>query len=112
MWRALGKVAIPTAGTFIRATANQSDPVARFPAHAVLFQQVPGNTGKIYIADREFASTSTGLGVLAVLAIPTANVLPSASATVTYAPAGFNLADYWISSEVNNEDCLVSAIQA
>jgi hypothetical protein len=111
MWRSLGKV-VPGAGVFVRSTANESDPLARYSAHAMLFQQIPGNTGKIYIADRETANITTGVGVLATLAIPSANTLPSASATVTYAPAAFNLNDYWIGAEVNGEGCLVSAVRA
>lgn len=112
MWRSLGKVAVATPGTLVRATNNESSPTTRYPAHAMLFQQVAGNTGKIYICDRQNAVASTGVGVLATLAIPTVNVLPSASCTVTYAPAAFNAIDFWIDAEVGGEGCQVSAIQA
>ena len=111
MWRSLGKV-VPGAGVFVRATNNESDPLARYSVHAMLFQQVAGNTGKLYIADRETANATTGVGILAVLAIPTVNTLPSASATVTYAPAAFNVNDYWIGAQVNGEGCQVSAVRA
>lgn len=112
MWRSLGKVIVTTGGTPVRATNNENDPTARYGAHAMLFQQVPGNTGKIYIMDRSTGNRSSGAGVLAVLAIPTTNLLPSASATITYAPAGFNAVDFWIDAENNGEGCQVSAIQA
>ncbi len=112
MWRSLGKVIVTTAGTPVRATLNETVPTERYGAHAMLFQQVPGNTGKLYIMDRQTGNASTGAGVLAVLAIPTVNLLPSASATITYAAAGFNAADFWIDAEVSGQGCQVSAIQA
>lgn len=111
-WRSSGYVTVPTAGTPVRASDNQPQAEAFCPSHALLFQQVSGNTGKIYILDRANPNMTTGMGILAVLAIPTTNFLPSASATITYAPQGFNLAEYWIDVDVSGEKCLVSIIRA
>lgn len=111
--RSLGRVTVTTAGTPKRATNGESDPSARYPAHAVLFQRdLNTETGNVYIMDREDGDPSTGVGVVAILAIPTENILPSFSATITYAPAGLNLADLWIDSDVNGEGCQVSAMRA
>lgn len=106
-WRGYARGHAPNEHVEIR---TPTDPVDL--AHAMLFQQVVGNTGRIYIADREAANATTGAGILAVLAIPTTNTLPSASATVTYAPAAFNLNDYWIGAQVNGEGCQVSVVRA
>lgn len=111
MWRSLGKVTVAAAGTPARATANQSDPTSRYPAHALLFQAWFGNTGKVYIMEGNNPSSSTGK-ILAVLAVPTTNSIPSASATVTYAPVAFNASDYYIDVDVNGDSCLVSAIRS
>lgn len=100
-----------TAGSPVRATSNESDPAARFGAHSILFQRNdPTETGRVYIVDRSDAQIPNH--VLAVLGAPTANIFPSFSITVTYAPAAFNVADYWIDAENNGEGCVVSAIRA
>lgn len=112
MWHSLGKVTA-TAGTPARATVNQTDPTARFPCHAILFQALSTNTGKVYIMEGNNAfSAATYTKCLAVIAVPTANSLPSASATVTYAPAAFNAADFYIDVQTTGEGCLVSAVKS
>ena len=109
MWKPLGRVTVAVAGVPARATVNQSDPAARFPVHSILFQQVAGNTGYIYIKSSNAAGTSN---ILATLAIPTSNILQSASCTVANQQNGFNVADYWIDVSVGGESCQVSAIEA
>jgi hypothetical protein len=51
-------------------------------------------------------------GVFAVIPAPSANVLPSFSATVTYAPAAFNLSDVWMDVDTGGEGALVSCVRA
>ncbi len=111
-WQSQGIVTVASAGTPVVATQNQSPTTTRCAAHSILFQQVSGNTGKIYICDRASAVKATGVGVLAVLSIPTTNFLPSASATVTYSPSAFDLSNYYIDADVSNEGCLISIIRA
>jgi len=67
------------------------------------------NGGKIYIGTASFSKT-TGVGLLAVLAIPTANMIPTFSATISFMPNGLNLADYWIDSESGSDGALLSAV--
>ena len=110
-WKSFGEVTVTAAGTPIRATINMVNPAADVKAHTVAFQQVSGNTGKIYIQDRQTLGAGN-IGRVHVLAIPTSNTLPSVSAGIEYAPGGFNLASYWIDAEVNGEKCLVSTIEA
>ena len=110
MWRSLGKVVVPVAGVPIRITQNQADPLARSPCQSMLFQQIAGNTGKVYIGDGTL-DKATYVGVLAVLAVPTTNSLPSASATQPNAPAGLAAGDYFVDADVSGEGCLVSIIR-
>jgi len=112
MWRSLGKVTVTTAGTLVRATNNETSSTARFPCQSLLFEQWPGNTGKIYICDRQNAVAATGVGVLAVLAPPTATGYPSCGVGVPTAPVPFNAVDFWIDAEVDGEGVLVSAVRA
>lgn len=111
MQQSLGKVTVASAGTPVRATANQTTPANRFPAHSYLVEAVVGNTGKVYIGAAGM-DKSTLVGVFVVLPPPTANVLPSFSATVSYSPNHFNMADVWIDVDTNNEGALVSCITA
>lgn len=112
MWVSLGKITVPAAGTPIRATANETTPEQRFAGHAVLFQAWPTNAGKIWVMARQTANKTTGAGVLAILAIPTANSIPSASASVTFAPVGFNVNEIWIDADTNGDGCLISVLLA
>ncbi len=111
-WQSQGAVIVASAGTPVVATQNQLVTTTRCAAHSILFQQIAGNTGKIYICDRSNAVKATLVGVLVVLPIPTTNFLPSASATVTYSPSAFDLSNYYVDADVSNEGCLISIIRA
>jgi hypothetical protein len=116
MWRSLGKVTVTTAGTPVRATANESTPSASYPAQSVSFQQVQSNTGKIWILDRSNGVTATGVGVLHTLAAPTltsgvATTLPSVTVSIPSAPGGLNVTDLWIDADTSGEFCQVSAVR-
>jgi hypothetical protein len=112
MWRSLGKVTVASHLVNVRATDNESDSTARWPCHALLFEQGPGNTGRIYVFDRQTGDQTTLEGCLAILAVPTVNMLPSVSATITYAPAGLDASTYWVGASVDGEGVLISAIRA
>lgn len=112
MWRSLGKVVVLNSGTLVRATNNEISPNDRVPCQSLLFEQWPGNTGKIYICDRQAANKATGVGVLAVLAPPTSTGFPSAGIGVPTAPAALNAADFWLDAEISGEGALVSVVKA
>lgn len=113
MIRSLGRVTVATSGTPVRATDNETDPAERYPVHSMLFERDnTGETGLVYILDREDAVIATRVGVVAILAVPTSNILPSFSATITYAPSGLNLENYWVDADNDGEGCVVSAIRA
>lgn len=77
---------------------------------AILFQASPGNTGKTFIGDRVNFNRSSGTGLLAVLGIPTNNIVPSAGATIPNAPAALNAVDYWVDADVGGEAVTVSIL--
>lgn len=108
MWVSLGHVTVAVPGTPERATRNELDPTRRYPANAVLIQQWPGNTGRVYFGTAAM-NVAAGTGILATLAVPTANTLPSASATFPI-PVGFDLSTYRIDADVVGEGPNVSAL--
>lgn len=99
----------PTPGTPLRATNNFTTPAQRVGCHSLMVEALPANAGKCYIGSSKMNKT-TLVGVWAILAIPTNNILPSFSATLSYAPGGFNLADVFIDCDNNGDGVLVSYI--
>lgn len=111
--RSLGRITVITSGIPVRATFNEVDPARRYPTHAMLFQRDdPTETGNVYILDSEDAVIATRVGVIGILAVPTVNILPSFSATITLAAAGLNLVNYFIDADIDGEGCIVSVIRA
>jgi hypothetical protein len=112
MWRSLGKVTVTVSGTLVRASNNELNPNERVPCQSVLFEQWPGNTGRIYICDRPTANVASGVGVLAILAPPTTAGYPSAGVGIPTAPTPISATDFWIDAEVSGEGVLVSIVRA
>ena len=116
MFQIIGPITVPAAGTPVRVTNSiatdahglNPDP-ARFSCHAALFQARPSNTGKVYIGLATM-SKSTLAGVAAVLAVPTANVIPSFSMALTLSPAGIDLSDLYLDADTNGEGILLSVL--
>lgn len=79
--------------------------------HAFLVQAVPGNTGRTYVGTAGL-NKSTLAHVLAVLPIPTANLIPTFSTSVTAAANALSLSDLWIDADIGGEGVLVSAVVA
>lgn len=99
----LGKVVVTTAGT-----RKQISTSVIF-AHTVFVQQFPGNTGKIYLGDVTVVG-STGVGVTAILPIPTANSLGSFTLSWPDPHFQFDLSQLYLDSEVNGEGAIVSYV--
>ena len=111
--RSLGRITVVTSGTPVRATLNEVVADTRYPVHAMLFQRDDSSEiGNVYIGTSADMDISTLAGVIAILAIPTANILPSFSATITLAAAGLDLRNYFVDADVNGEGCIISAIRA
>lgn len=108
--RALGLVAVAVAGTPVRITNNEPTPVDHVAAHSVSIQAWHANVGRVYIGDRSTMDRVTGVGVLMVLAIPTANALAQFTATLVNAPVGFSADMIWLDVDTNGEGALVSIL--
>lgn len=97
MLAGLGPIIIAAPGARLRITNNQADPARALNCEAILAQALSNpahtNAGRVYVYDR--------LGVrLATLAVPTANTIPSFSATVPGTPGGLNAADFYIDADI------------
>ena len=106
----LGKVTVVTAGTPEQVTKNLSAPNARFFCHSLLIETLPTNTGKIWFGVAGM-NKSTYAGVVAVLPIPTANVLPSFSGTLNIAYDAFDLSLYYLDADISGEGVIVTALR-
>lgn len=101
-----GKTLVTVAGTPVQLATSGYQPI-----HAFLIEVLPTNTGRIYVGLAGMNKT-TFVGVLAILAVPTANLLPTFSAAITIAPNGLHMEDLWIDAEVNGEGIIFSGIEA
>jgi hypothetical protein len=110
MIRSLGKITVPSPGTPIRLTANEVDSNKRLACHSMLIEALPGNTGKIYIGQNSSMNKTTLAFVIAILPVPTANLIASFSVTA-YVAAGFHADQLWIDVDVANEGVLASYTQ-
>jgi hypothetical protein len=117
-WVSLGRVTVAVPGTPVSAVTNVSPTAPQgsnqtvYSCLAILFQTVTSNAGKTYVGSSATFNKTTGVGLLAALGVPTANVIPSAGATIPNAPAALNAADYWIDADNGGEGVQVSALFA
>ena len=95
MWTGLGVVTVVTPGTKVSLGVNLAS-TASPRCEAILVQALSNashtNTGRVYVYDRNNNRIAT-------LAVPTANSIPSASATIPTAPGGLNVLDYSIDAD-------------
>lgn len=96
----IGKVTVSTAGTPVQVTSTITD------CQAISIQALAANTGKIYVGLKNMNKT-TLVGVVAVLAVPTTNIIPSFNA---YQPqiAGLNADAFYVDADVSSEGVLVA----
>jgi hypothetical protein len=110
MIQILGKLIVPTPGTPVRATSMLSPEEApRFTCHGVLFQAMASNTGKVYIG-KDSMNKSTLADCAAVLAIPTANIIPGFGISHYLAPAAVDISELWIDADQANEGVLITVL--
>lgn len=109
MQQSLGVIRVPLVGIPIRATSNLPNPVERCAVHAVLFQVLPENSGRIYVGVAGM-NRVTKDGVLGMLAVPTANVLPTFSMALTISPNAIHLHDIYIDADQNTDGVIVSVL--
>jgi hypothetical protein len=109
MLQSIGRITVPVAGTPVRVTSGQSDPAARLAVHGVLVQALPGNAGRVYIGTAAM-NRVTQQNLFAILAIPTANQLPTFSAALTLSPNAIQLQDMYVDVDTNNDGVIVSVL--
>ena len=120
MWKPVGPwITLTVPGSPIRATTGRLDGLAvgvDYPCHALMFQQVPGNTGIIYIFDASNGATDGSLGTCGMIAAPTVNVggtaiiLPHAAICIPSGGNALNAASYWVYGTVNGDKVAISRI--
>ena len=103
------RVAVP--GTPVRFTSTQANPTEKFSCHGVLAQALPLNVGKVYVG-MSTMNRVTLANVVAVLAIPTDNTIPSFTVALTLSPNAINLADLYVDADIALEGALVSVLIA
>lgn len=107
----IAKLVSAVPGTPVRFTSTQGTPAEKFACHGVLAQAWWANTGKVYVG-RVTMNKTTGVDVLAVLAIPTDNSIPSFTAALTLSPNAVNLSDLYLDADIAGEGALVSVLIA
>jgi hypothetical protein len=110
-----GKTTVPNSGTPVQvsvpaAIAGPGSP-GLSSAHALLIQALSTNLGKVYIGVAGL-SKATLANCLVVLPIPTVNLLPTFSISLTTAANALSLSDLWIDADNAGEGVLISAVLA
>lgn len=77
--------------------------------HAALFQAMATNTGKVYIGSATM-NKLTLEGVAAVLAVPTANSIPSFGISNPLSPAGVDLSVLYLDADFQDEGALLTLL--
>ncbi len=114
---ATGKVVVGTAGTPVQigplptVVAGPLGAQGLSTVHAFVIQALSGNTGKIYIGLAGL-NKSTLVGVLVVLPVPTANLIPTFSASLTAAANALSLTDLWFDADNGGEGVTISGVVA
>lgn len=114
MWISLGYVTT-TAGTPVAATKNVDSGSIVLPdglsnpfvVHTLLIQQVRTNVGYVLVGTSAL-NESTGAGLNAVLAIPTANSLPNVIEAASDATNAVEPAKIYVDFSSNGDKALVS----
>ena len=99
----LGKVAVPSAGTPVRATDNEADSTARFAVQSLTVEALAGNSGTYIYVGSEGLDRTTLEGVYARIAKGN-----SASLEVSLSPASINANDVYIDADASDDEALVS----
>lgn len=109
MIHSLGKIsAIP--GTPVKVTNNQASPNTHLACGSIMIQTLSSSTGKVYVGLANMDKT-TGVGVIAVLPIPTVNSIPAFSAGNPTAQAGINANELYIDGESTSDGVIASIVR-
>jgi hypothetical protein len=113
---ATGKLLVASSGTPINVPvpnfswAGPATPVLT-TVHAFMIQALSSNAGKIYIGVAGMSKASLA-GVLVVLPVPTVNLIPTWSVSVTEGANALSLSDLWIDADNSGEGVTISGVIA
>jgi len=107
--QSLGKVSA-TPGTPKLITNNQANPSTHLACGSVMIQTLSSSTGKVYIGLSNMDKT-TGVGLLAVLPVPTANSIPAFSMGNPTAQAGINANEIYIDGDSTSDGVISSIVR-
>src|SRR3990167_7769393 len=102
-----GKITVGTPGTPVAAIMNLPASPRPWACHGVMFQALPTNTGRVYIGTAAVDRTTLA-NAFAILAIPTANILPSFSAALTIAPNGLVLNTFYVDADEADDGVILT----
>jgi hypothetical protein len=114
---ATGKVTVTTSGTPVQiptlpaVVTGPLGPQGLTTVHAFIIQALSGNAGKIYIGLSGMSKSSL-VGVLVVLPVPTANLIPTFSVSLTEAANALSLTDLWFDADNSGEGVTISGVVA
>ena len=109
MLKSLGKVTIAVPGTTVRATVNMADPTKNRACNGFMIQTLRTNVGYVYIGSVTMNRVAQS-ELYCVLPPPTANSLPTFSASLPYAPGGLNMGDVYVDADNANDGVLIAAV--
>lgn len=104
-------IRITAPGTPQRVTQGEPNPSEHNGCHGVMIQVLPDNVGRVYVG-KEGMNKTAFTKVLAFLAVPTKNSIPSFQAALTLAPGAIQLRDLWIDADSVNDGVIVSVLIA
>src|SRR5205809_7164722 len=112
----LGFITVSVPGQPTRFTFNQADQAKAISCNGILAEAIfvtngHKNTGLVYILDRPNPNYTSGVGILAIIGVPTASSIGSYSASMPAAPAALNCADFWADADVAGDGVLASFIR-
>lgn len=106
----LSKWVVITPGTLVPLTSIMA-PLGQFKTvQSILFQAMSTNLGRVYIGTATLNRAAL-TNVSAVLAIPTANTIPSYGISNPLSPAGVDIDQLYLDADVAGEGVLVTVLQ-
>ena len=109
MIQAVGKITVTVAGVPVIVSTGAALSPGRYACHEVLIQALPTNVGKVYIGTATM-NKATFTNLFAVLAVPTANQIPTFSAALTLSAAAIDLTDLYIDADAANDGVIVTVL--
>lgn len=108
--QSLGRIRV-NPGSPTRVTFNQSAQAAHLACGSIMIQAWSTNSNLVWIGNSDSFDKTTGVGVLAILAVPTSNSIPAFSAGNPTAQAGINANEVYIDGTSSNDYVIASIVR-